>query len=170
MSALISYQLNDSVATIRMDDGKVNLMSVEMLSALNGALDRAAADRAVVVLTGTPGVFSAGFDLAVLKPGGEAAHMMVRMGFELGYRILSFPAPVVVACTGHAIAMGVFLVLAADYRLGAGGPYRIGPNQVAIGRPLPHFAMQMCRYRLPPAHLHRPLPFSQIFLPAPPFP
>jgi len=96
-----------------MDDGKVNVMSVEMLSALNGALDRAAEDRAVVVLTGTPGVFSAGFDLAVLKAGGEAARKMVRMGFELGYRILSFPAPVVVACTGHAIAMGVFLVLAA---------------------------------------------------------
>jgi enoyl-CoA hydratase len=166
MSALISYQLKDSIATIGMDDGKVNVMSVEMLSALNGALDRAAADRAVVVLRGTPGVFSAGFDLAVLKAGGEAAHKMVRMGFELGYRILSFPAPVVVACTGHAIAMGVFLVLAADYRLGADGPYRIGANEVAIGLTMPHFAIEMCRQRLAPAHFHRAVTLSEIFAPA----
>ena len=165
MSKLISYQLKDSVATIAMDDGKVNVMSMEMLAALNGALDRAASDRAVVLLTGKPGVFSAGFDLDVLKGGGEAAHKMVKMGFELGYRILSFPAPVVAACTGHAIAMGVFLILAADYRIGADGPYRIGANEVAIGLTMPHFAIEICRQRLTPAHFHRAVTLSEIFAP-----
>ena len=94
-----------------MDDGKVNVMSSAMQAELHAALDRAEADGAVVVLTGRPGVFSAGFDLTVLRAGGDEAPAMVRGGFELAYRVLSFPLPVVVACTGHAIAMGTFLLL-----------------------------------------------------------
>jgi enoyl-CoA hydratase len=66
--------------------------------------------------------------------GGTNAYEMVRRGFELSERILSFSTPVVVACTGHAIAMGVFLVLSGDYRVGADGAYKIGANEVAIAR------------------------------------
>jgi enoyl-CoA hydratase len=165
MTTPVTYQLKDSVATITMDDGKVNAMSVAMLSALNAALDRAVADRAVVVLTGRTGVFSGGFDLNVLRAGGPDAQKMVRAGFELGLRMLSFPTPLVVACSGHAIAMGVFLVLAADYRLGADGPFKIGANEVAIGITMPHFGVEMCRQRLAPAHFNRAVIFSEMFKP-----
>ena len=92
---LVTYQLEDSVATIVMDDGKVNVMSLQMTRALNEALDRAGADKAVVLLSGRPGVFSAGFDLSVLGLGGDDAREMVKAGFELAERVLSFPAPVV---------------------------------------------------------------------------
>ena len=85
------------------------------------------------------------------------------MGFELAYRMLSLPAPIVVACSGHAIAMGVFLVLSADYRLGADGPFRIGANEVAIGLTMPHFASLTCRQRLAPAHFNRAVIFSEMF-------
>ncbi len=166
MSTSVTYELKDSVATITMDDGKVNVMSIAMLSALNGALDRAAADRAVAILTGRPGVFSAGFDLPVLTKGDPDARKMVTMGFELATRILSFPTPVVVACSGHAIAMGAFLVLAADYRLGAEGPFRIGANEVAIGITMPHFAVEICRQRLAPAYFNRAVTLSEMFSPA----
>ncbi len=165
MTIPVRYQLKNSIATVTMDDGKVNVMSVAMLSALNDALDRAAADRAVVVLTGRPGVFSAGFDLPVLTAGGTDARTMVKMGFELAHRILSFPMPVVVACSGHAIAMGVFIVLAADYRIGADGPYKIGANEVAIGITMPYFGIEMCRQRLTPAHFNRAVIFSEMFTP-----
>ena len=57
MSDLVTYGLKDSVATISMDDGKVNVKSLQMTSELNGALDQATADKAVVLLTGRPGVF-----------------------------------------------------------------------------------------------------------------
>ena len=165
MTTLVNYELKDSVATIAMDDGKVNVMSIAMSSALNAALDRAASDRAVVVLTGRPGVFSAGFDLNTLTAGGPDGHKMVSMGFELAYRMLSFPMPIVVACSGHAIAMGVFLLLAADYRLGADGPFRIGANEVAIGITMPHFGIEMCRQRLAPAHFNRAVIFSEMYSP-----
>ena len=166
MSSPATYQLKDSVATITMDDGKVNVMSVAMLSALNDALDKALADRAVVILTGRPGMFSAGFDLKTLTAGGPDAEKMVRMGFELALRMLSFPTPIIVACNGHAIAMGVFLVLAADYRIGADGPFKIGANEVAIGITMPHFGVEICRQRLAPAHFNRAVIFSEMYSPA----
>ena len=113
MGARVCYEVEDSVATITMDDGKVNAMSLAMVSELNAALDRAIADQAVVVLAGRDGVFSAGFDLPVLRAGGWEAIAMVRAGFELAERVLAFPMPVTVACTGHAVAMGVFLLFGA---------------------------------------------------------
>lgn len=166
MSPLVTYELEDSIATITMDDGKVNAMSVRMLSELNSALDRAVTDRAVVVLTGRPGTFSAGFDMPVLTAGGTDAHTMVTMGFASAERILSFPAPVVVACTGHALAMGVFLVLAADYRIGADGAHKIGAIEVAIGLTMPLFGVEICRQRLAPAHFNRAVINAEIYAPA----
>ena len=90
MGVLSSYRLaevGDPVATITMDDGKVNALSPAML-------DRAAAPRstgppadgAVVVLAGREGVFSGGFDLGELRAGGPDAVAMVRSGFELAER------------------------------------------------------------------------------------
>ena len=165
METLVSYQLETSIATITMDDGKVNALSLQMLGELDAALDRATADRAVVVLTGRDGIFSAGFDLTVLRAGGSDASAMLRAGFELAERILSFPTPVLIACTGHAIAMGVFLLLSGDYRVGAGGPYKITANEVAIGLTMPRAAVEICRQRLAPAHFNRAVILAEIFSP-----
>ena len=166
MTALVTYQLKDGIATLAMDDGKVNVMSLPMLAELNGALDRAAADRAAVVLTGRPGTFSAGFDMKVLGAGGADALKLLITGFETAERLLSFPHPVVIACTGHAIAMGVFLVLSGDYRVGADGAYKIGANEVAIGLTMPRFGVEVCRQRLAPAHFHRAVINAEFYTPA----
>jgi enoyl-CoA hydratase len=165
MKPLVTYRLGDSVASITMDDGKVNALSLPMLMELNGALDRATEDRAVVVLTGREGVFSAGFDLAVLRAGGSEAVAMLRAGFELAERILSFPTPVLIACTGHAIAMGVFLLLSGDYRVGAAGPHKITANEVAIGLTMPRAAVEICRQRLAPAAFNRAVVIAEVFSP-----
>ena len=165
MDSRVAYRLDDSIATITMDDGKMNVLSLPMFAALSAALDRAEADRAVVILTGREGVFSAGFDLRVLGAGGAATRDLVRTGFELAERVLSFPAPVVVACTGHALAMGVFLLLSGDYRVGAAGAYRIGANEVAIGITMPFFGVEICRQRLAPAHFHRAVVNAEIYAP-----
>lgn len=165
MNTLVSYQLNDTIATITMDDGKVNAMSPQMIAELNAALDRAGDDKAVVVLTGREGVFSAGFDLPTLAGGGEAARNMLIGGFELAERILSFPAPVVVAATGHTLAMGAFIALAADHRIGADGPYKVGTNEVAIGLTMPYFGIEICRQRLANAYFNRAVINAEIFSP-----
>jgi enoyl-CoA hydratase len=165
MGRLVSYQVENSISTITMDDGKVNVLSPDMLAELAVALDRATADRAVVVLTGRPGVFSAGFDLNVLRAGGTEAAKMARAGFELAERILSFPAPVLIACPGHAVAMGAFLLLSADYRIGTAGSYKITANEVAIGLTMPHAAIEICRQRLTPAHFNRAVTLAETFAP-----
>src|ERR1700692_4863216 len=143
MSGLVTYQLKDSIAGITMDDGKVNVLSPKMLADINAALDQAIADRAVVVLTGRQGQVSAGFDLRVLTAGGPDALAMLFGGFELAERILSFPAPVVIGCNGHAVAMGVFLLLSGDYRVGVNGPFRLVANEVAIGLTMPQTAIEI---------------------------
>jgi enoyl-CoA hydratase len=166
MSTPVTYELEDAIATITMDDGKVNVMSLEMLTEINAALDQALADRAVVVLTGRVGVFSAGFDLPVLRGGGSKAIAMVRTGFELAERVLSFPLPVVIASTGHAVAMGVFLLVSGDYRLGTSGNYKLTANEVAIGLTMPRAAVEILRQRLTPAAFNRAVTIAEPFSPA----
>jgi enoyl-CoA hydratase len=166
METLAAYRLEGAVATITLDDGKVNVMSPRMLADINAALDRAAADRAAIVLTGRPGIFSAGFDLATLRAGGAPAAEMVEAGFELAGRVLSVPAPVVMACPGHAIAMGLFLLLSGDYLIGADGPYKFTANEVALGITMPRTAIEMLRHRLTPAACLRALTLAEPFTPA----
>ena len=166
MSEVVSYQLADGVATIAMDDGKANALSVVMLSAVNEALDRAQMDEAVVVLTGRPGIFSGGFDLKVLGGGGPDAGLMLEQGFLLALRLLEHPTPVVIACTGHAVAMGSFLLLSADYRIGVEGPYRLVANEVAIGLTMPRAAIEICRQRLAPAHFNRAVILAESYTPS----
>jgi enoyl-CoA hydratase len=165
MGTLVTYRLHDAIAVITMDDGKVNVLSLAMLTELDAALDRAAADRAVVVLTGREGVFSAGFDLPVLRAGGQEAADLMRAGFDLAARLLAFSTPVLVACPGHAVAMGAFLVLCGDYRIGASGPYKITANEVAIGITMPHAAVEICRQRLTPAGFNRAVVIADVFPP-----
>lgn len=165
MAPLVTYETQDSIATITMDDGKMNALSPAMFAALNGAFDRAAKERAAAILTGRAGVFSAGFDMRVLTAGGRDAADMVRTGFELAERMLAFPTPIVVACTGHALAMGAFLMLSGDYRVGALGAHKIGANEVAIGITMPFFGVEICRQRLAPAHFHRAVVNAEIYTP-----
>jgi enoyl-CoA hydratase len=166
VNPLVSYNLAESIATITMNDGKVNALSLPMLAELNKAFDTAAADGAVVVLTGRAGMFSAGFDLALLRAGTADTLDMLAAGFALAERLLSFPRPIVAACSGHAIAMATFLLLSTDYRIGASGPYRITANEVAIGLTMPRAAVEICRQRLTPAHFHRAVSLAEVYEPA----
>ncbi len=161
----VTYSCEGGIATITLDDGKANALSQPMQAAIGSALDQAEADAGAVVLAGRPGVFSGGFDLRVLGQGGEAAVAMLRGGFQLAHRLLSFPRPVVVACTGHAVAMGSFLLLSADYRVGVDGPFRIVANEVAIGLTMPHSALAILRWRLVPSYFDRAVMLSETFDP-----
>jgi enoyl-CoA hydratase len=166
MSDLVTYALEDGVARIVMDDGKLNVMSLEMLQALDAAFDRAARDEAIVVLGSAAKVFTAGFDLKLFAADDpKASQAMVRAGAELALKVLSFPQPVVGVCAGHAYPMGAFLLLASDVRIAAEGAWRIGLNEVAIGIAVPSFALEMARQRLTPAYLSRTAVTGEMFGP-----
>lgn len=161
----VCYDLSGSVGVIRIDDGKVNAMSIALLDALNSALDRAQADSAAVLMVGRPGIFSAGFDMKQLMSDPATIVALLRAGAELCVRMLDFPRPIVTACTGHAYPMGAFLMLSADYRFGADGPFRIGMNEVAIGIPPPRFAIELARARLLPPYFNRTVITGELFSP-----
>lgn len=148
----VSYRRDESIAVITMDDGKVNALGPAMLAEIGAALDTAQGeDAAAVVIAGNDRVFSGGFDLKVFRSGDMQASIdMLRAGFELSHRLLSFPKPVVAACTGHAIAMGSFLACSTDHRIAAHG-YNFQANEVAIGMVLPYPALEVMKLRLTPS-------------------
>lgn len=166
MSEIVRSELRDEVAVVHFDDGKANAFSLASIAALNAALDRAEKEARSVVLAGRPGRFSGGFDLSVMRGGdGGAVRELVRAGAELVLRLYDFPAPVVVACTGHAVAMGAVLLLAADLRIGVAGEFKIGLNEVAIRMTLPPFAIELARDRLSRRHLQRATGLAELYAP-----
>lgn len=155
MADIVSLEVSDSVAVIRMDDGKANAISPAMITALHEAIDRAEKDRLGIVLAGREGRFSGGFDLNVMREGGQAGRELVAGGGRLSVRLGRHPGPVVAACTGHALAMGAVLLLSCDLRIGARGPFKLAFNEVAIGISTPLFLIDQARERLSKRHFQR---------------
>lgn len=158
--------MHGPVALIRMDDDKANAINFAMLDAVNAALDDAEANAKAIVLSGRAGRFSGGFDLkAFATLGADGVYQMLDQGAELLLRLYGGPLPTVAACTGHAIAMGAFILMACDTRIGAAGDYKIGANETMTGMNLPVFAIEMARARLTPRQLSRAMVQATIYDP-----
>lgn len=165
MTDVVIYSLADGVATLTLANGKVNAISPAVIDGLNAGLDQAEKEGAVVVLTGQPGMLSGGYDLKVMVSSPEAALSLVASGSTLARRMLSHPQPIIVACPGHAIAKGAFLLLSADYRIGTEGPFNIGLNEVKIGMTMHYAGIALAHDRLSPAAFQRSVINAEIFSP-----
>lgn len=165
MSELASYRMEGKTAVVQMDDGKANALSVDMIDAVTAALTRAEAEAGAMVLAGRPERFCAGFDLRVMMSGPDNAKALLTRGSELLMRLYGSTVPLVIACTGHALAGGALVVLTGDVRVAAAGAFRIGLNEVAIGMPVPVLAMELARDRLHPAALTRATLLAHIHTP-----
>jgi enoyl-CoA hydratase len=166
MTEMVQFNEQSSYCLITMDDGKANALSFDMIAAVNTALDQAEQAGKVVILCGRPGKFSAGFDLSIMGQGGDAMFDLLRAGATLARRIVDFDTPVVLAVSGHALAMGALLLLSADYRIGVQGNYKIGLNEVAIGMTLPYFGVALARDRLASTHVNKAAGLAQIYDPS----
>jgi enoyl-CoA hydratase len=153
----VTVEMVGAVAVVRFDDGKVNALSHRATYLLLEALDRVKADESIaaVVLTGRPGQFGAGFDLDTLMIGGADRDELIRKGWELLRGWYRLPLPLVIACTGNAVAAGAALLLTGDVRLGAAGEFKIGFNEAALGLPLPGTVLMLCADRLNPDALEQ---------------
>lgn len=150
---MITYKLENSVATLTLDDTKANALGFAMMSAYIENMRRAQAEADIIVISGRPGMMSAGFDLKVMKNEPDRVAEMVRMGADLLVETLTCPKPVIIASTGHAMAAGALLMLTGDIRLGLAGNYFYGLNETAIGMVMPDFGMALAHYRLGEHHL-----------------
>ncbi len=165
MSELLSYQFDDGVATLTLCNGKANAISHGVIASFNHALDRAEQDGAIVIVTGQPGILSGGYDLKIMTSSPENAIALVTAGSMLARRMLSFPNPIIVACPGHAVAKGAFLLLSADYRVGVEGPFMIGLNEVRIGITMHHVGIALARDRLGKSAFQRSVNNAEMFTP-----
>ncbi len=167
MADSVSYERRDAVAVVAVDDGKANALSMKVLAAINEGLDRAIDEKAgAFVLAGRPGMFSGGFDLAVMRGGDMSAILkLVNTGGALALRFYRSPIPIVVACTGHAVAGGAFLLLGAHHRVGADGTFRIILIETQIGMVLPDWAVEITLLRLLPPHAEQAAIESRVYSP-----
>ncbi|MEH6609652.1 MAG: crotonase/enoyl-CoA hydratase family protein [Halioglobus sp.] len=163
MTSLVTFEETEKYSQITLDDGKANALSPDMIAEIDSALDQAEAAGKVIVIAGRPGKFSAGFDLSVMGQGGDVTTKLLRDGANLSLRLLKSKTPVVLAATGHALAMGGLLLLSGDYRIGAKGNYKIGVNEVAIGMTMPYFGVILGEARLARNYISRAVVCAQLY-------
>ncbi|HET9727806.1 MAG TPA: crotonase/enoyl-CoA hydratase family protein [Acidimicrobiia bacterium] len=149
----VSYDVRDRIAHVTIDDGKRNALSFEVLGALADALtaaeDAGAEQVGALLISGRDGTLSGGFDLNVMRAGPLEAGRLVTDGGELFSRMYGSEVPIVIACTGHAIAAGALLMLAADERICADDDaIGIGLIETQIGMVLPRWAVELAEERL----------------------
>jgi len=165
----VTYEVRDRIAHVRIDDGKANALSPDVIATLGDALTKAEEAGPVAVgallISGRPGMLSGGFDLKVMQSNPAAAGTLVTDGGELFSRMFGSPVPIVVACTGHAIAAGALMLLAADARLGARGEFRIGLIETALGMVLPRWAVELAQERLSKRHFQNATVGARIYDP-----
>ncbi|ABS64250.1 Enoyl-CoA hydratase/isomerase [Parvibaculum lavamentivorans DS-1] len=164
--SILSTVIENDIAILTMDDGRANALGFAMIGEINAALDRAENEAKAVLIAGREKRFCAGFDLEVMASGPDNVRKLVTAGAELLMRLYEFRLPVVIACTGHALAAGGLLLLAADSRLGAEGDFKIGLPEVAIGMTMPVFGLELARDRLARNRLTEAVTQARIYAPA----
>ncbi|MEM9053904.1 MAG: crotonase/enoyl-CoA hydratase family protein, partial [Pseudomonadota bacterium] len=166
MTSPATIDIKDEIAIITMDDGKANAINPPMLETLHACLDRAEKEAKAVIITGREGRFSGGFDLKLMMSlPGEEVKALVDGGGKLALRLYTFPMPVIAACNGHGVAMGCFILLSCDIRVGTAGDFKIGANETAINMVLPIFASELVKDRVADDYKTRSMIFAELFDP-----
>jgi len=160
---LANIKTDENVSIITLDDGKANVFSPTMISEFNLLLDQVPTNKGSLLIHGRPGMFSAGFDLKVMMSGSEPAVQMVQSGFIMLKRVFSFPRPVVAACSGHAIALGAFLLCSSDHRIGAKGEYKVGANELRNNMIVPTPLLEIAKFKLNKSHKQRAILNAEMY-------
>lgn len=150
MPTVHSDDRDGGVRLLTLDRPPANAIAEDLLADLVTALDAACEDDAVraVVLTGNGRFFSAGRDLAAVPLQRDGVLRLNQLYRDAHDKLFSLPKPTVAMLNGHAVAGGLILVLACDYRLGVEGDYKVGVNEVAIGASYPTVAFEIANARL----------------------
>ena len=163
--SLATLTKENDISVIKLDDGKANAFSYEMLIQINNLLEKVSRDSGALVITGREGLFSGGFDLKTFATGDmEKVSKMVQLGYRLLLELFSFERPVIAAVSGHSIALGLFIACSADYRIAIDGEYVCQANEVRNNMDVPTPTMEILKARVNknyfyPAVLHSD-PFS----------
>jgi enoyl-CoA hydratase len=141
----ITRTTSEGISVLTMDDGKVNALDLEFFKRLDAALDECSQDAAVVI-TGRPGMFSAGLNVKTMAALDNDGLTELLVQFARTFlRVWLEPRPVVGAVSGHAIAGGTILAMTCDHAVAADGEYAWGLTETTIGFPLPQWIIAIAR-------------------------
>ncbi|MFT3878544.1 MAG: enoyl-CoA hydratase/isomerase family protein [Gemmatales bacterium] len=161
---MIERSQNEGILTLRLAHGKVNALDLELLDALLGELNGTTDDIRALILTGTGSIFSSGVDLVRLtREGANYVKQFLPLFSRFLRTLFAFPKPVIVAVNGHAIAGGCLIAQAADMRLMATGPGKIGVPELLVGVPLAGIALEIVRFATPREKLQSLIYTGRIF-------
>tara|TARA_B100001113_G_C20902179_1_gene531868 strand:+ start:69 stop:773 length:705 start_codon:yes stop_codon:yes gene_type:complete len=147
--SIATLSKENDISIIKLDDGKANAFSYDMLSQVNELLTKVPRDSGALVITGREGLFSGGFDLKTLATGDmEKITKMVQLGYRLLLELFSFDRPIVAAVSGHSIALGLFVTCSADYRIAIDGKYVCQANEVRNNMDIPTQIMEIIKARV----------------------
>jgi 3,2-trans-enoyl-CoA isomerase len=126
------------IREIRLARPPANALNPELTQALAVAFEEAGREARAVVVSGRPGMFSAGLDVPELIELDRNQMQRFWQSFinMLG-RIAMMPVPTAFALTGHAPAGGIVMALFGDYRVMPQGSFKTGFNEVQVGLVVP---------------------------------
>ena len=155
---LVETRHEDGIVVVQLDRPPANALTADFLDEIDAAFQALAGDPSAraVVLKGYEKVFSGGMDLKALPSFDAEAQRAVVDGLNRCYGTLyAFPKPLIAAATGHAIAGGLFFILAADYRIGGDGKALFGLAEVRVGVAFPVAPIEIAKAELTPAMARR---------------
>ena len=144
----ITVDFQEDVALIKMDDGKLNVITRDAMEQLHAALDKADADSRAIVLAGRPGSFCAGFHLPTMTGPPKGAAELGNAGGEFALRLWHSRKPLFAACTGHGFTIGAIWMACCDTRIGEEGEFQLGLLETRMGLGLPNWALIPLRERI----------------------
>ena len=129
----------DGIREIKLARAPVNALNPKIIDQLLNAIQSSAKDGTrAIVLSGSPGLFSAGLDVPeLLTMDADGMRAFWADLFALLEALARSPIPVVTALTGHSPAGGTVIALFTDYRVQAEGNYKLGLNEVQVGLVVP---------------------------------
>lgn len=147
----VALDVQQGLAVVRIDDGKVNAITQAVVEALADALVEAESAASAIVLTGRPGAFCAGFDRAVMVGDDPDARGALGLGgAQVARRLFACGKPTVAASTGHAFTIGALWLMACDTRYGERGPYQYAMTETVMGATLSGWPLALLESRVPP--------------------
>ena len=147
---MLTTNEHGAVLEIRIDHPPANALTPDLMRALAERVRTAGdGDHRALVLSGAPGMFSAGLDVPLFleldRPGVGQAWLAF---FDVMRALVSSPVPIACAITGHAPAGGCVLALCCDWRVMAEGRFKVGLNEVAVGVRVPRPVLAVARHTL----------------------
>jgi len=123
-----------TIRELRLARPPANAINPELMEILIQALDEASGSCEAIVISGRPGMFTAGLDVPELMRYDRDRMLQVWLQFlRMLKTVARLPVPSAFAITGHAPAGGIVLALFGDYRIMSRGDFITGLNEVQVG-------------------------------------